>query len=182
MAWQKYPVPCDCGTVREVLAGDAGSSFACDCGKTVDVPSLVKLKASVGQSTVSADFELDQMIGSNALPVEDTCGVCGLRTMNKAFVEVMCDREEEKKGIEKQAALGGFFGWAIGWFLAYLRKRGQPGKAIGQNLRCHLPIRVCEGCAAGRWTVKLTRTVLDRTPLYARLLDKYPDAEVGTPG
>ena len=93
MAWQKYPVPCACGVVHEVSAGSAGSTFACECGKTVEVPSLVRLKASVGQSSVSADFELARILGTGRLPVEDTCGVCGLKTDYKLQVPVVCERQ-----------------------------------------------------------------------------------------
>ena len=132
---------------------------------------------------MSADFELDQMIGSNALPVESTCGVCGVETPHARSVLVVCERAQEKKeGRPLQAvALGCFFGLLLGWILYRMSNPNRPGRAVGRDVAYRLPVRLCEGCAAGRWTVKLTRTVLDRTPLYARLLDKYPDAQIGTP-
>lgn len=183
MAWQKYPVPCACGKVHEVSAGAAGSSFACECGRTVEVPSLVKLKASAGESTVSADFELDQMIGTGALPMEDTCGVCGARTKHALRVTVVCEREDEKGGTPaNRPAMGCLAFGPVGLFVLAINLFGwRPKRTFGQNLTYHLPIRVCESCDGEEWTEDATRSVLERTPLYARLLDKYPKAEVRLP-
>ena len=182
-AQQLFPVPCECGKVYEVTAGSAGSKFACECGRTVEVPSLVKLRASVGQSGLSADFELDQMLGTGALPVEDTCGICGMKTARTGHSTVVCERaREEKQGRPLQAvALGCLFGLLFGWILYRLSNPNRPGRAVGRDVFYSLPIRVCESCAGEKWTVDVTRSVLERTPLYARLLAKYPKAKISLP-
>jgi hypothetical protein len=40
----RYLVPCDCGREHAVDAGQAGDRLACDCGATVTVPALRKLR------------------------------------------------------------------------------------------------------------------------------------------
>lgn len=182
MAWQKYPVPCECGVVHEVAASAAGTSLACVCGKSVRVPSLAKLKASVGQTAVSADFELARILGTGRLPVEDTCGVCGQKTDNRLQVPVVCEQQELKK---EHTVVGSLVSRALVSLLTlgFLRydPGDDPGQQVGRNVAYLLPIRVCTTCAAGKWTTELTRSVLERTPLYARLFDKYPHATVSTP-
>ncbi len=69
MSQQTYPVICDCGKVHEVTGGQAGSSFPCGCGKTVEVPTLGTLKRSVGQSAVSADWEIEHRLAEKSLSV-----------------------------------------------------------------------------------------------------------------
>ena len=46
---QTYPVACVCGVVHRVTAGDSGSSLPCDCGKSVEVPSLGVLRVRAGK-------------------------------------------------------------------------------------------------------------------------------------
>lgn len=173
MAWQKYPVSCACGTVHEVSAGSAGSTFACECGRPVEVPSLVKLKASVGKAAVSADFELDQLVGTSALPMEETCGACGAATAGVRHVNVSCERSEERQSTT--------WAWSpLALLAGAVRFVGErTTRRLGRDVAYRLPVRVCDGCAARSWPRTEVRALLERTPLYARLFDKYPHAKVG---
>lgn len=40
----EFGVPCPCGKVQFVTPGQAGSSIVCECGQTIEVPSLRKLR------------------------------------------------------------------------------------------------------------------------------------------
>lgn len=39
-----YQIPCSCGKIHEVSTTQAGSSFTCECGKIVSVPSLREIQ------------------------------------------------------------------------------------------------------------------------------------------
>jgi hypothetical protein len=43
----KFDAPCECGRHLTVTAGDAGSTFRCECGLAVQIPDLRSLRESV---------------------------------------------------------------------------------------------------------------------------------------
>ena len=43
----QFELPCECGRRLIVTAGDAGATLRCECGRTVQVPGLNELRASV---------------------------------------------------------------------------------------------------------------------------------------
>jgi hypothetical protein len=181
MSRQTYPVVCECGVTHPVAAGAAGSSFPCGCGKTVAVPSLVRLKASVGESGLSADFEIEGLLARGDLPLEPNCVLCDCATRDQLVVAVQCEREREKESVPVWARVAIFlmFGWVAGLLVVL---RGDSGtRTIGRNLLYHLPVRVCQDCVLSVRSSASVREALRRTELYARLLEKYPHARVSPP-
>lgn len=177
MEQQTYPVACECGKVQDVTGGKAGSSFACPCGKLVEVPTLGTLKRSVGLSAVSADLEIRHRLAERSLPIESDCVLCKLRTDDTLRVTVVCEQSEEKSSFK-------WWYWVffpIGfWFLlllvfAYFTRRDE---RLGRDVSFTLPTRVCHRCAPQVRTAVDAADVLRQTVLYARLLDKYPHATV----
>ena len=177
---QTYPVVCECGKEHAVTGGQAGSSFPCACGRTVEVPSLCTLKRSVGQSSVSADLEIEHRLADGSLPMEDRCVLCGTATDYEMPIRVECERSEVRSSIKWWYWL--FLPMGL-WFLivmliAALTKREQK---LGRDVTFRLPVRVCDECEPGVRTVDAAREALRRSPLYARLLDKYPHAAIFLP-
>lgn len=180
MSQQTYPVTCECGTVHDVTGGQAGSAFPCGCGKTVEVPTLGALKRSVGESAVSADLEIEYRLAEKSLPVEDECVLCDLPTADTLPVSVVCERSEVKSDVKWWywvfLPLGVWF--VIGMLVAKLNDRK---RQLGRDVSFRLPVRVCEDCRPKVRTVADARDALRRSPLYARLLAKYPHAAITPP-
>lgn len=181
MEQQLYRVTCGCGKTQDVTAGDAGSTIPCGCGRAVEVPSLGRLKASVGLPARSADLEVKLLLNDGSLPVETQCAMCDLTTTHQVFVWVECERRDAKEAMPYwQQVLGfGLFGWLLGSLLVSRSERWS--NLHGRDVAFDLPVRVCEDCAPDVRTVRAAREVLLRTDLYARLLEKYPHAKLYPP-
>ncbi len=189
MSQQTYPVACACGKVHWTPAGYAGSKFACHCGKAVEVPTLSELRKSVCRTpsgtrdtAVSHTFDAELDIGSRlrrgTLPVESACVMCQEPTTNAVPVSVVCERQRES---------------AIGWLwfvllcpplmpigLIILVVRSHQG--TGRDVAFHLPVRVCEECQSAVFTEDGANEALRATPLYARLMQQYPETVVTSAG
>lgn len=181
MSQQTYPVTCECGKEHAVTGGQAGSTVACECGRTVEVPTLGTLKRSVGQSAVSADWEIEHRLKEGSLPVETECVLCGAMTTDTLPVRVECERAEVKSAFKWWYfvffPLGMWF--LIGMIVAQLTGRE---RLEGRDVAFRLPVRVCAGCRSQVQTVEGARAALMKCELYARLLVKYPHATVSPPG
>jgi hypothetical protein len=177
MAVKTYPVGCECGATTHVPGTSAGTTFTCKCGRKLEIPTLAQLKASVGQSSVSADLELERLTATGALPLESNCAVCDRETTDKVAFSVVCERPEDKSG--------GSFWYQVFfiWFsplLYMMHMATRPAEVRGRNVVFRLPVRVCVACRPSVNSRPAIRDALRRTPVYARLLDKYPDAKISS--
>ena len=172
-----YPVRCDCGQVHRVAATLAGSRFTCPCGREVAVPSLSRLKAAAGETAFSPDVRVEQMLNLGMLPQETRCVVCGTATSGVAHVWATCERAFVKKDPSRTwwvVALGWFF---FGWLaLILLLLRARDDRVHGSDVQFRLPLRVCPDCAPDLAAPGTLRDAVLAVPIYAELLDKYPDA------
>lgn len=178
-----YPVACECGQVHQVPATMAGSRFPCACGREVSVPSLGRLKASVGQSAVSAEVRIEQMLQRGMLPEETSCLVCRKPTKDVAHAWTVCERATVQQPGGWVTSLLSFVTILWGFIIFYKQLRET---SEGRDLRFRLPLRVCRDCTDQlRDPRRLKETLLD-VPVYSDLLQKYPDADVsldaGLPG
>src|SRR4051794_2642199 len=87
-----YPVSCTCGRVQEVPPTLAGGRVPCACGLELAVPSLSALKASQGQSAMSAEVRIKQMLERRMLPEETQCLLCRTVTSNVCHCWTTCER------------------------------------------------------------------------------------------
>ena len=170
-----YSIECDCGAVRSVLATDAGSRLPCPCGRELAVPSLSALKASTGQSAMSAEVRVEQMLHRGTLPREANCLLCEKPTTAVAHCWTTCERAVVQQPTGWQFSLWNFISLAFG--VLTFRKVVYE-RAEGRDLRFRLPLRVCPECTDQlRDPRRLKETLLD-VPAYAELPNKYPDADV----
>lgn len=173
-----YEVRCGCGKAYKVGTADAGVSFPCACGKTVDVPALHVLRASAGGQSVSPVLQIQAMLLKGELPEGHTCANCGCRTDHQIRASVVCERvtvENQTSG--RDALVGCFLLGLLGVVLAKSGAFGGTPVERGREVSFVLPVRVCEACAADPSPNALRRD-LGATPVYAALLRKYPDATV----
>jgi hypothetical protein len=186
MAAKTYPVGCECGATIHVPGTSAGATFACKCGRKLEVPTLAQLKASVGQEAVSAEFELEQLLVTGALPLEKDCVLCGVRTDNRATYTVTCELADASQGeipawqwvVVFALFLCAGIGIVLLVLLLMFGRQKAPGPH-GRDVVFRLPVRVCEGCVKTLTTPAAVRDAMDQTEVYARLFDKYPDARIG---
>jgi hypothetical protein len=179
---QTYPVACECSTEHRVTAGQAGSSFDCGCGRKVEVPTLGALKRSVGQSAVSADLEIEHRLKDGSLPVETECVICDTKTDETVVVGVVCEQSEVQTSGGIKWWYWVFFPLGI-WFYFLLVVAQLTGRErqVGREVAFRLPVRVCGGCGPQVRTGGGALNALRRSPLYARLLAKYPHGAITPP-
>lgn len=177
MRQQTYPVACECGKEQAVTGGQAGSSLPCACGRTMEVPSLGALKRSVGQASISADLEIKHRLAEGSLPLEDDCVLCGAATRNVVMTRVVCEQAEKRDRIPWWYWLLIPIGLWVAVLVLVAYARGE-SRTLGRDVTFRLPVRVCDECDPGVWTLDAAREALLRSPLYARLLGKYPHAQV----
>jgi hypothetical protein len=158
-----------------VSATDAGCRIACACGRELVVPSLSALKASAGQSARSAEVRIEQLLRRGLLPEGTTCLLCRSTTKDVAHCWTVCER-----AIVQQPT---------GWYLSALNvvsmlfgvltfRKVLHETSKGRDLRLRLPLRVCGNCTGQLRDPRVLKETLFAVPVYAELLDKYPDADV----
>ena len=170
-----YPVRCECGATLQVPGTAAGTIQTCRCGRAVAVPSLVRLKASAGEAVVSAELELQHLLLNGSLPLEQDCVVCDLPTNQQTVFAVVCERPEEKGQVPvwQQFLLIWISPLLYLWHMASRRT-----EVHGRDVSFRLPVRVCEACRPSLRGRGATFDALCHTPVYARLLEKYPHASI----
>jgi hypothetical protein len=73
-----YEVQCPCGRAIVVGAAQAGSQVACECGQAVQVPSLLKLKASAVDQPTTAEIKARELRAAVSVNLQDGhCPYCG---------------------------------------------------------------------------------------------------------
>jgi hypothetical protein len=120
---------------------------------------------------VSAELEIRALLQDGLLPEERECLRCGIVTPDVCRVLVVCER------VEVQQPTGWSFQplWLLLGWVVFSRPR--EGRERGRDVSFRLPLRVCRECA-GQLRRSTLVEVLRQVPVYARLLDKYPHAEV----
>jgi len=172
-----YAVQCDCGKTLQVPGAMAGGRVTCACGLEVLVPSLSKLKGQSGDSAMSAEIRLDDMLRRGILPQETTCLMCRKPTDAVSYCWTTCERPQ----VENE----------LGWFQIVARvlmfnllglasdiAHAEGDTVHGRDLRYRLPLRVCPECTGQLWDARMLKETLLDVPVYADLLDKYPHADV----
>jgi hypothetical protein len=175
----EYHVICPCGKQLPVQTDDAGTTIRCQCGQSVAVPSLSKLRtmAGFGAYESSAVETIQRMLDEGTLPGGQTCAKSGRPTQDVLPFEVQLEPDD---------------GWRdrMGFWLAVAYLAGPlltilfviMGKQIAarhpENV-VTIPLRIDRKFHRGlAWwgTQWKLRRLLSTTPVYARLLEEYPRA------
>ncbi len=166
-----YPVVCDCGYTHRVSEGSAGALLDCGCGRQVRVPSLRALRRAAGEPVATPEMEIRALLLDGDLPEEPDCLCCGMPTDDVCHAGVVCERSEVVGDTDwKLNLLPLLFGR-----LVFTRSRQTQDR--GHDISFRLPLRICRECVQGlnrRTLVEAMR----RVPVYDRLLQSYPHAEI----
>lgn len=174
-----FTIDCACGQKLCVGTADAGGSKRCHCGAINAVPSLSELRRRAGQQgyEVSIADKLRYMFAEGELPPDNACVQCGAETSSVLPCLVECERPHTKGRGFWGTVLFGLF--APVWILGALNREYKNPEVFGQELIVNTPLPLCSGCTAEVQRRKHNLSdLLCCVPLYERLLQAYPDANV----
>src|SRR6478672_689865 len=140
-----YTLQCDCGKTLQVPGAMAGGRVLCACRREVLVPSLSKLKGQSGNSAMSAEIRLDDMLRRGVLPQDATCLTCRKPTTSVVFCWTTCERPQ----VEREHGWFQYIVRAVTFDLLGLAQDmiDTKGDAVhGRDLRYRLPLRICPDC------------------------------------
>ena len=131
--------------------------------------------------------EINRLLSLKALPLESDCCCCQEATLDVRYVVVECERHiVNLKPIDAEVIRNNFLvdllrrlnsPFGLGQSLVEFDKEMMPAEHPVDPI-FRLPIRICESCSLDLTTNADAEEVLRSSPLYARLLDKYPQASV----
>lgn len=178
----EYVIYCECGKQLFVSPRQAGSQVDCTCGRFVKVPNLSALKKSAGESVQTTIEHIETMLRKGELPYGDVCPVSGRRTDDSIYFHVQCERVWVRGGDSvnygKVIAYYLLFGW-IGAFIA--SKNMEPLQELGRDTHITIPLRISSEVRSKLLRTrhqKALKSLLKQVPVYAKLLQEYPNAVV----
>jgi len=170
-----YPIQCECGAICRVDATQAGSIIHCKCGRQVAIPSLSKLKAMHGESAMSADLRIEQMLERGMLPAETNCLICQSATKDVTYCWMVCERANVQQSTDWEPSWWAVFTVWLG-FISFKKMIGET--VDGRDRRFRLPLRVCANCRNQLRDTILLKETLQEVPIYDEMLTRFPDADV----
>src|SRR5262245_10864654 len=122
-----YHIECTCGRRIVVGPAESGTQRVCDCGASVAVPSLSRLRELAQQDAFESGVidTIRRMIRDGALPWGETCAATGVRT-DDVFVE--CERFHAARDRQWIQVLA-----LIVTLLVLLAMRDEQGEAQGRE-------------------------------------------------
>jgi len=174
-----FTLDCTCGRPVTVNAGQAGTAVTCECGATIAVPSLGRLRELAGRERYEAGTidTIHAMLRKGLLPAGDRCAVSGEYTQDVVELWV----EAERFYVREESPLSNFVAGLISPILIPIVERLRPARPdVGRQTIVPTPLRVAK--AHRRRVLTASQRALKRwlcsVPIYAELLREYPRATV----
>lgn len=181
----QYSFECACGRRHFVTPQQAGALLVCDCGQSVTVPKLSRLRVEAGESRVPLDIigRINAQIRSGELPAGKVCPLSGRPADAIVEIHVQCEEIRVRGGRISEAAhivVLALFGW-LGLLMAALSggERVEHGRDTSVVVPLRVSSSVVEQLRRQRSQRKLKR-LLRSVPIYDELLRNYPLARVWT--
>jgi hypothetical protein len=178
----EYRVTCGCGKAVAVSAGAAGSRVTCDCGRSVDVPSLRELRRLSGEAdTVNPVLVIEKMLAAGELPLAQDCAICGRADAAVVKVVAECERRWLRRPGRWDWLVVAIFSLPLA-ILAHIWQRSRSEvQEFGRDVILTLPLRLCTSCREDVRSRTDIAALLAEVPIYAQLLNRYPDAKLSLP-
>ena len=169
---------CSCGQAVLVELSQAGGETACQCGQTIRIPSLSKLRELSGKGAYEAGIidTIHRMVASGELPAGDRCVVASEPSDD---VFELYGEAEQVSQIGTSVAQAALVAVLCSPVLA-IAMALKPIRDVGRSTIVLTPLRVCAKHqprvlrASQRALKRWLRTV----PVYAQLLNDYPRARI----
>ena len=179
-----YAVTCGCGTRHPVSATQAGSTLSCACGRSIEVPPLSDLRSAAGESAIPLNTieEIRVLVRRGELPNGSICPYSDRPANATLVLLVKCEQmwvrggDRWRTGSIVAAVL--FCGW-IGALLALFSPVRR--EELGRDTVVEVPVRISSDLADEMLRIrqqKKLKSILRKTPIYAKLLEEFPRASV----
>ena len=185
----EFAITCThCGNEIPVSAVMAGTEVSCSCGTVNDVPLLSSLRKLAGKAAYITNTaeEIKRVLADGELPFPRDCVVCRMRTEEIFECITVC----EQPAARSESDPGwGFFNLLVtplalmaGW-IVFVDSEGAPEQADahGRELVVSTPLAMCQRChgeTRGLTKQSGLRALLQTVPIYARLLEEFPEATI----
>lgn len=178
-----YQIPCTCGKKYPVTGADAGVSFPCACGATVEVPALHVLRNQAARRSDSPLKYIRGLLLTGQLPGSKTCS-CREPSGGVLHLNIVCEREPGAGGVSQAEVVGCLLAPMLGWLTALslilcLRSRRQQ---YGDDVSVIVPVPICAECRERMTSEDAMRKALRQIPAYSELLDYYLQACIARRG
>jgi hypothetical protein len=179
-----YSVTCGCGKEHAVEATQAGSTLKCVCGRSIAVPLLSKLRIAAGENAVPLNTieTIREMIRRGELPNGEVCPHSGRRADSTVYFRVQCERMWVRGNESANIGLMVVYFLLLGWIAVFVAsQKSRPVEELGRDTSLELPLRVSSEVSAKIIRMrrqKRLKQLLRTTPIYATLLDEFPEAAV----
>jgi len=169
-----FSVTCTCGRAIAVAASQAGSTVRCDCGADIRVPSLSRLRESVGQDRYesSKSDTIRRMIKTGELPGSGPCAVSRKPTDDVIELDIVVPRYF-KTDVNTPVIPVFFFGWFPALLLAVMS--GSEFQEDGAStVRVALKVANRYHPKVEKMSQRRLRRLLRTVAIYGELLDENP--------
>jgi hypothetical protein len=170
---------CECGKNFFVREADAGVLLRCQCGRSLEVPSLHELRRLAGLPPpgLRPEVVVETLLLAGKLPEEQHCVVCATPTEGVLCCTTECEWATVISGRPWWAYVLSFltFGW-VGALVLLATSRDE--QEWGKDRIFPLPLRVCDHCKGRLNGTKERKAALSQVPIYRALLEKYPKARI----
>lgn len=175
-----YALECSCGRSFDVQGGQAGSTLKCQCGADVRVPSVSKLREMVGKAAyeVGVIDTINGMIDRGELPAGGVCAVSGKSTGD--VLKIYVHAEKFQRAEDKNMLLLVPVAWLMLLYPSFAFGRRYRPEGSGRDTWVRTPLFVDSKYheKVRRASQKKLKRWLRSVPVYAKLLDEYPQATV----
>jgi hypothetical protein len=169
-----FLVDCPCGKRVSVSERSAGALVSCPCGRDVRVPALHELRAGIGLPPypLSPELEIEHLLGRGGFPHSGPCARCGSETDDLVHVVVQYGERTEAGPTVANRLVAFLLAGLLGILL--VRRKGP--RTFDKEY--DLPLHLCPACQSRVRGTRAIRDCLRKVPLYDRLLEKHPYAEL----
>ncbi len=181
-----YSTACECGAVHAVAATQAGTTLECKCGRSVAVPALSALRLSAGETPIPLNTveRIEAMIRDGELPSGGVCPLSGRPADRVVHFRVECEqswvRHRDSGDSGHRFALTLLFGLLGGWLISWGADPTEV-ETMGRDTAVTVPLGVASEARSKVMRMrrqKALKALLRSTPIYAELLDQFPNAHV----
>jgi hypothetical protein len=183
----EHRLACACGASVTARARDAGGTITCQCGRSIAVPSLSRLRTLAGADAYTTNpveaIRRAQQLGTD--PPHDRCLLCGSPSHVTFTCHAVCESSYVKQAASDDSDMGTVVRWLLlpvifNMLLAF-RRGDREAFRQGHDVEVDFSLPLCHVCSTSNGNVTrpaVARRLMARVPIYKALLDYYPNLKL----